>query len=71
MFTGLVEAEVPLLESVVVGPGKRMGFDLGPIADGVQIGDSIALDGSDILRLFKAIRTGAVSAVLDCTVGMR
>lgn len=36
-----------------------------------EIGDTIALDGSDILRLFKAIRTGAVSAVLDCTVGMR
>lgn len=45
MFTGLVEAEVPLLESVVVGRGKRMGFDLGLIADGVQIGDSIALNG--------------------------
>ncbi|HUP79884.1 MAG TPA: riboflavin synthase, partial [Pirellula sp.] len=45
MFTGLVESAVPLLESVVVGPGKRMCFDLGPIADGVEIGDSIALNG--------------------------
>ena len=45
MFTGLVEAKVPLLESVVVGPGKRMGFDLGSIGDGVRIGDSIALNG--------------------------
>ena len=36
-----------------------------------EIGDTIALDGADILRLFKAIRTGAVSAVMDCTVAMR
>ena len=45
MFTGLVEAKVPLLESLAVGPGKRMGFDLGPIGEGVRIGDSIALNG--------------------------
>ena len=45
MFTGLVEAKVPLVESVVVGPCKRMGFDLGAIGDGVRIGDSIAMNG--------------------------
>ena len=45
MFTGLVEAKVPLVESLVEGAGKRMGFDLGPVCDGVRIGDSIALNG--------------------------
>jgi len=45
MFTGLVEGKVPLVESVADGTGKRMGFDLGPLCDGVRIGDSIALNG--------------------------
>ncbi len=45
MFTGLVEAKVPLMESHFEGAGKRMGFDLGPICDGVRIGDSISLNG--------------------------
>jgi riboflavin synthase len=45
MFTGLVEATVKLVESRQEGPGKRMAFDLGQLADGVAIGDSIALNG--------------------------
>ena len=45
MFTGLVEAKIPLVESLLEGTGKRMGFDLGPICDGVRIGDSIAING--------------------------
>ena len=45
MFTGLVEAKVPLIETLVEGTGKRMGFDLGTVSDGVRIGDSIALNG--------------------------
>ena len=45
MFTGLVEAKVPLIETSVEGTGKRMGFDLGTVCDGVRIGDSIALNG--------------------------
>ena len=45
MFTGLVEGKVPLIEVVVEGAGKRMGFDLGPLCEGVRIGDSIALNG--------------------------
>ena len=45
MFTGLVEAKVPLVESLFEGTGKRMGFDLGPVCDGVRIGDSIAING--------------------------
>lgn len=45
MFTGLVEATVSLSDSQNVGTGMRMGFDLGPLAEGVRIGDSIALNG--------------------------
>ena len=45
MFTGLVEGKVPLVEEVAEGTGKRMGFDLGPLCEGVRIGDSIALNG--------------------------
>jgi len=45
MFTGLVEAKVGLVESQIEGTGKRLGFDLGPLSDTVQIGDSIALNG--------------------------
>ena len=45
MFTGLVEAKVPLMDTLAEGTGKRMCFDLGPIGEGVRIGDSIALNG--------------------------
>jgi riboflavin synthase len=45
VFTGLVEGMVTLIESIDVGPGKRMGFDLAHLAQGVVIGDSIALNG--------------------------
>ncbi len=45
MFTGLVESTVPLVGSTTEGTGKRMGFDLGSLCDGVRIGDSIALNG--------------------------
>jgi len=45
MFTGLVESTVSLVESTKAGTGKRMGFDLGGLGEGVRIGDSIALNG--------------------------
>jgi len=45
MFTGLVESTVSLVESTRAGTGKRMGFDLGRLGEGVRIGDSIALNG--------------------------
>jgi riboflavin synthase len=45
MFTGLVESKVRLVESRQVGPGKRLAFELGPLGEGVRIGDSIALNG--------------------------
>ena len=45
MFTGLVEGKVPLIEKVDGPDGSRLTVDLGPLADGVAVGDSIALDG--------------------------
>ena len=33
-----------------------------------EIGDVIVLSGPDVLRNFRAIRTGATSAVIDCNV---
>ena len=45
MFTGLVESKVPLVSLRECGPGKRLIFNLGALAQGVCIGDSIALAG--------------------------
>lgn len=45
MFTGLVESKVPLVGLRECGPGKRLIFNLGAFAQGVCIGDSIALAG--------------------------
>lgn len=36
---------VTLVDRVAVGSGHRLTFDLGPLAHGVQIGDSICLSG--------------------------
>ena len=45
MFTGLVESTVTLTDMRHEGTGMRMLFDLGQLAEGVKIGDSIALNG--------------------------
>ena len=45
MFTGLIEAKVRLVNSVVEGPGKRLEFDLSAICEGVRVGDSLAING--------------------------
>ena len=45
MFTGLVEAKVPLEDTFIEETGKRMSFDLGPVCEGVCVGDSIAING--------------------------
>jgi riboflavin synthase len=49
MFTGLVESKIPLIQSLDIGPGRRMVFDLGALAHSegkpVALGDSIALSG--------------------------
>ena len=45
MFTGLVEGTVPLARKISEGAGEKFTFDLGRLADGVQLGDSIAFAG--------------------------
>ena len=45
MFTGIVEEKVPILSIDVRATGARLELDLGSLAEGVQIGDSIAIDG--------------------------
>ncbi len=45
MFTGLVEGKVTLVARLDQGHGHRLTFDLAELADGVVLGDSIALAG--------------------------
>ncbi len=45
LFTGLVERKIPLKERIEEGAGQTLVFDLQSVAEGVQIGDSIALSG--------------------------
>jgi riboflavin synthase len=45
MFTGLVEGTAALISIELQGPGVRLTFDLGTLAEGVILGDSIAISG--------------------------
>lgn len=45
MFTGLVEGTATISKMEMVGPGMLLTLDLGPVSEGVQIGDSIAVSG--------------------------
>ncbi|MFH0944388.1 MAG: riboflavin synthase [Planctomycetota bacterium] len=45
MFTGIIEGMAPLVGLEVTDRGARLMLDLGEAAEGVQIGDSVALDG--------------------------
>jgi len=45
MFTGLVEALATVVELQPEPPGVRLMIEMPPSIDGVQIGDSIALNG--------------------------
>jgi riboflavin synthase len=45
MFTGLIEGIGRVLSAEPRAGGLRLRVDLGPIADGVRTGDSIALSG--------------------------
>jgi riboflavin synthase len=46
MFTGLVETVGTVLAARRAGEGLRLQVDLGPAAEGVRVGDSIALSGA-------------------------
>jgi riboflavin synthase len=45
MFTGLVERLAPVVALIDEPPGKRLVLDASEIAIGVQLGDSIAING--------------------------
>lgn len=45
MFTGLVEGTVPLVRRISEGAGESFTFDLGKLAEGLQLGDSVAFAG--------------------------
>ena len=45
MFTGLVETVGRMVNVTDQPPGKRLSIDSGVVADGVSIGDSIAING--------------------------
>jgi riboflavin synthase len=45
MFTGIVEALGIVRGSSATAAGKRLRVELGPLADGVKLGDSINLSG--------------------------
>lgn len=45
MFTGLVEGTARIVSADRDGPGLRLKLDLGPLAAGVKLGDSISVAG--------------------------
>lgn len=45
MFTGLVEGVGRVVEAQAQGDGLRLTLDAGVVAEGAQVGDSIALNG--------------------------
>ncbi|XZE36410.1 riboflavin synthase [Pirellulaceae bacterium SH501] len=45
MFTGLVEGTGTVISAELDGPGMRLTLELGPLSEGVKIGDSIAIAG--------------------------
>lgn len=46
MFTGIVEHVSPLLRAEHGNGGTRLAIDLGPLAEGTRLGDSICVSGA-------------------------
>jgi riboflavin synthase len=46
MFTGIVEGVARVTRIQPRGEAFRFGLDLGPVAEGLKIGDSVAVDGA-------------------------
>lgn len=67
MFTGLIEHVGAVLGVRVAGGGKELSIDLGPLSDGIEIGGSVAVDGTCLTA--REIRSpGAVFEVVGTTV---
>ncbi len=63
MFTGIVEGMGRLVR-LSSGPlGARLELDLGPVAEGVKLGDSIAIEGCCLTVVERAGTTCAFDAV--------
>lgn len=45
MFTGLVETLGEIVETIDQDPGRRLRVDCGPVAEGLALGDSVAING--------------------------
>lgn len=45
MFTGIIEKALPIVSIARRGEAARMALDLQELAEGVRVGDSIAVDG--------------------------
>ena len=59
MFTGLIETIGTVVSAKRSGAGVRLRVDLGPAADGVRLGDSIALSG--ICQTVTAVEGGTAA----------
>jgi riboflavin synthase len=59
MFTGIIQHVGMVTAASATAAGRRVTIDLGPLAQGVAIGDSIAVDGA---CLTVAELTGAAAA---------
>jgi riboflavin synthase len=46
MFTGIIQHVGAVRAARAVGDGRRLTIDLGPLADGLAAGDSVAVDGA-------------------------
>ncbi len=67
MFTGLIEHVGTVLAVRTAGGGKELSIDLGPLAEELQIGGSVAVDGTCLTA--RSIQKGvAVFEVVDTTL---
>jgi len=46
MFTGIIQCVGTVRAVRTVGKGRRITVDVGPVADGLGLGDSVAVDGA-------------------------
>lgn len=67
VFTGIIEHVGPLLRAEHGSGGTRMSIDLGPVADGVRLGDSVAVSGACLT----VDRLAGTIAEFDCSLETR
>jgi riboflavin synthase len=65
MFTGIVEARGIVAESADAGGRRRLGIDAGALAEGMRVGDSIAVNGVCLTAVAVAGSQVVVEAVAE------